>query len=891
MLVMKRKMVSAVTLTLLLTSMLTLAFNVQPVKAEPKTWYVDDSGGADFTRIQDAIYAASAGDTIYVYNGTYCENLRVYKDNLTIMGEIKSNTIIDGGGKVVIEILSKNVVVSGFTVRNGGQSWYYVFGSAIVLENDAQSCIISDNIVSSSRYGITSYYGRSNTISGNTISDTNQGVPIYYTFNETVIGNIISDGVQVGSDPPYGIQVYGGLFNLIMENIVTNINYTGIRTTYTARNVIMGNTVTNTSVGVEIWGSNNNTVVDNSISTSTDRGISLEISYNNKIIGNTLSDNNYGINVGTSHDNEVSDNTVANCTNEGIMMGESFSNTVTNNTITESNIAVYLGDSYSNNISENMATSNAWGLWLVDSKDNEANHNKIMNNRGGILVLGANSSGNIIRGNIIKNTTNAQGAIFLHTCNNNTIYHNNFVENVLPQIFNYASVNIWDDNYPSGGNYWSDYTGVDANGDGIGDSPYIIDADNQDRYPLMHPWSPLPVHNINTGLGYATIQEAINAPETLDGHTIFVETGTYYEHVVVNKSISLMGEDNSHTVIEGNGTGKVVLITANNVSISGFAIRYSGYGVYDAGIWITSNSNNISNNHISNNSWGISLEYATLNIIKDNVIDGSWHSEGSWGGGIILWSGSNNNLILDNVISCREDNGIFLQGNENQIIGNTIMNYYFSAIHFDSNGNILYHNNFMEKEIYVIWIAGAHIWDNGYPSGGNYWSDYVGVDVKSGSAQDLPGSDGIGDTPYIIDADNHDHYPLMNPYGAPPPPTYSLTITATVGGTTDPAPGTYTYTANSQVQVTAFLNTGYLFDHWELDSVNVGSANPYTVLMNKNPTLKAIFSHIKPSVPVGGHSIPIQVPTKTEPIIPYIALIATLTAIFTKLRPKTKRKR
>jgi len=110
----------------------------------------------------------------------------------------------------------------------------------------------------------------------------------------------------------------------------------------------------------------------------------------------------------------------------------------------------------------------------------------------------------------------------------------------------------------------------------------------------------------------------------------------------------------------------------------------------------------------------------------------------------------------------------------------------------------------------------------------------------------LPGSDGIGDTPHIIDANNVDHYPLMNPYGAPPPPAYSLTITATVGGTTDPAAGTYTYTGNSTVQVTAIPEANYLFEYWELDSVNVDSANPYSVLMDKNHALKAVFSLIPP---------------------------------------------
>jgi hypothetical protein len=72
---------------------------------------------------------------------------------------------------------------------------------------------------------------------------------------------------------------------------------------------------------------------------------------------------------------------------------------------------------------------------------------------------------------------------------------------------------------------------------------------------------------------------------------------------------------------------------------------------------------------------------------------------------------------------------------------------------------------------------------------------------------------------------------------------YALTITTTAGGTTDPEPRTYNYPAGLTVQVTALPNANYIFDHWELDNVDVGSANPYTVTMNKNHTLKAVFSH------------------------------------------------
>jgi hypothetical protein len=72
--------------------------------------------------------------------------------------------------------------------------------------------------------------------------------------------------------------------------------------------------------------------------------------------------------------------------------------------------------------------------------------------------------------------------------------------------------------------------------------------------------------------------------------------------------------------------------------------------------------------------------------------------------------------------------------------------------------------------------------------------------------------------------------------------TYTLTITTTEGGTTDPEPGTYNYIAGSTVQVTAISNANYVFDHWELDNVEIGSVNPYTVTMDKNYTLKAVFS-------------------------------------------------
>jgi hypothetical protein len=72
--------------------------------------------------------------------------------------------------------------------------------------------------------------------------------------------------------------------------------------------------------------------------------------------------------------------------------------------------------------------------------------------------------------------------------------------------------------------------------------------------------------------------------------------------------------------------------------------------------------------------------------------------------------------------------------------------------------------------------------------------------------------------------------------------TYTLTITTTMGGTTDPEPGTYTHTAGSTAHVTAIPNTNYIFNHWELDNEEIGSSIAYAVTMNRNHTLKAVFS-------------------------------------------------
>lgn len=117
-------------------------------------------------------------------------------------------------------------------------------------------------------------------------------------------------------------------------------------------------------------------------------------------------------------------------------------------------------------------------------------------------------------------------------------------------------------------------------------------------------------------------------------------------------------------------------------------------------------------------------------------------------------------------------------------------------------------------------------------------------------------------------------------------PLYYLTIVATTGGTTNPVPGTYPYGYGTEVSVNATAGSGYSFDHWTLDTVDVGATNPYTVLMNMNHTLKAFFKPIPR--PVGGYSISLADRASLRSVAGYVAIFGIFAAVTAIVKRKRK---
>jgi hypothetical protein len=307
---------------------------------------------------------------------------------------------------------------------------------------------------------------------------------------------------------------------------------------------------------------------------------------------------------------------------------------------------------------------------------------------------------------------------------------------------------------------------------------------------------------------YPSINDAIGNASA--GDTILVRSGTYFENLIIDKSLTLQGENSVNTIVVGSGGSvgaSVFTIAADNVKISGFTItsvNYSASASYAYGVIIEGDKCTIAGNNIVNALSGIFCSVQSSAVISQNNITNNYKD------GIRFYGGFNNiisenniasnaasgiaiegysdniaenslsqntmglglsatySVIFKNNITGNSNSGIYLPGSNNVISANYIANNKYGIYSVPSFGlssnNTIFHNNFVnnQQNAYSTSSSNIQIWDEGYPLGGNFWSDYSTVCPNSTEIA----NSGIMNLPYSICANNTDKNPLMTLFNA-----------------------------------------------------------------------------------------------------------------------------
>jgi len=414
---------------------------------------------------------------------------------------------------------------------------------------------------------------------------------------------------------------------------------------------------------------------------------------------------------------------------------------VYNNTISSNYFyGIYLSNSNNNIIAKNTARDNYVGMCISHSDSNDISNNIVGRNENVGIILHYSDSNTVSHNNVYL--SGSYGISLITDCDRNVISVNTVSDNwagihIFQSSTNTLTGNTMVNNgvFISGGllEHWNTHT---------------IDTSNTvDGKPVRY-WKDRTSGTVPSGAGQVILANCEN---------VLVE-----KQSLCNGSIGILAGQSTRITI-ANNTARfndyfgIMLNHCDSCTVEYNIVSQSG----ERGIYVFySDQNILSHNRISEGrtSTGIFIMESSSNAIYENTCSGNgW---GTWLS-VSTWNTLLNNTIMDNQYSI----GTYLSEN-NTIANNTILNNEDSIRLESSSSNMVFHNMIIGNTNRSIDDTGTNQWDNGYPSGGNYWSDYEGTDSMNGPDQDRTGPDGIGDSAYTnIDGgkESKDRFPLITP--------------------------------------------------------------------------------------------------------------------------------
>ena len=446
-----------------LWSLLIVIFLILFIKeAEAKTITVDDDGGQDYAKIQDAIDNANNNDTIRVYEGNYKENVVIDK-SIKMIGNGSANTTIDGeSGGTVININADNVEISKFFIT--GNAPYGTIGAGIKVytsNNLISNCNISNNnrgisfedlsknntikycnILTNRDYGLHLRYSSNITITNcNILKNRRWGIVFYHSNNNTISNCNISDnhdkGISLSDSSNCTISNNIFINNGIEISSITLINFVHSLENNTVNGKPLlfyinedDKIINGIEVGQIILINCKNFEIKNLKIANTDIGIILKFCENNKISDCNISNNGvFGIYLDNSYNNTISNCIILNNGIYGISFYKVGSNKISSCNISNNKGAsgIHLERSNNNTISDCIISNNFRGFKLYDSSHVIISGCNIFNNDDYAVRLRF-SNHVIISGCNISYSKNSHGIYILDSSHNNilncTISHN-----------------------------------------------------------------------------------------------------------------------------------------------------------------------------------------------------------------------------------------------------------------------------------------------------------------------------------------------------------------------------------------------------------------------------------------------------------------------------------